>query len=325
MQEIVGYMTIGPLISSWCIWIFTSICDMFFKFILDERVYTNTDNKNTNVLVIILKQIVDKYWYSKRLELFEGKMYPAGLIIGMNFLAYTNTEATPLAFRQTKTTVRVLRWRWLPPLIPDDDINGLSNDIGKGMIRVSRRCNDNWNFMHEISYPIGISHETKMACLDMANKLAEAVKEKKGQARIILSGPPGVGKSTSIRGLTLLMNAILVPTFDPTRKGFNIFNVQSELRMTGNTRMIIICIEEFDGILNRLNDDSKILDASAEVIDKASWNNMMDFLQYIPNIVVIMTSNLDFHALDALDLPHGGALLREGRITHRFEMHEQKI
>ena len=47
---------------------------------------------------------------------------------------------------------------------------------------------------------------------------------------------------------------------------------------------------------------------------------MIAMLQFSPIVVLVMTSNLPCGDLDAIDRTHGGGLLRDGRVTHRFTM-----
>jgi hypothetical protein len=47
-------------------------------------------------------------------------------------------------------------------------------------------------------------------------------------------------------------------------------------------------------------------------------------LQFLNGVTFVMTTNLSFSDLDAIDAEHcGGALLRKGRITDRITMQQQ--
>jgi hypothetical protein len=58
-----------------------------------------------------------------------------------------------------------------------------------------------------------------------------------------------------------------------------------------------------------------------EVVDKATWNAMLDMLQFRDRVVLMMTTNATFAELDELDAREcSGSLLRTGRVTQRIEM-----
>ncbi|GAX85148.1 hypothetical protein CEUSTIGMA_g12567.t1 [Chlamydomonas eustigma] len=129
-----------------------------------------------------------------------------------------------------------------------------------------------------------------------------------GQGRIILRGAPGCGKTTATRILTYLVGGVLVPVFDPTRKCGSLWDISYYVRtMRGSNNWIIVVMEEFDGVLQKLdcthNKCSKEKDV--EVVDKASWNCMMDQLSYLPKVVLIMTTNETFENLNTLEKAAG--------------------
>ena len=142
---------------------------------------------------------------------------------------------------------------------------------------------------------------------------------------VILSGPPGCGKSTTARAVTMLLDAVLVPGFDPSRPGHTTTDVLVTVRdLTTVGTHVVISMDEFDVCVRRAVAGGALPAAlgdaetgTPEVTDKASWNAMMDMLQFVPKVTVIMSTNLTFKELDALD--PSGAMLRAGRVTQRID------
>ena len=137
-----------------------------------------------------------------------------------------------------------------------------------------------------------------------------------GQGRFLLQGTPGCGKSTSSRLLTRALgsNTMLFPSFDPTTPGESLSDM---LRYVDQNNLVVIVIEEFDVVLQKMMDKPVRAHKNLriEVSDKASWNNMLDALQFQSRMILVLTTNISDDALRKLDEGLGGGLLRSGRIT----------
>jgi hypothetical protein len=334
-------LTIGSMCAAWMSRLLDAACTVMRHLLLDERVYSEAQSKTA--LVYVMTRIRKDFIFAQRHEVFDGDMYPSGAVLGRSFAAFTcEIPAGANRMQPHLLTLRVLRWRWLPPLVPDGDLIGAMDDgVGKasGTILVLRTGSQevvsrDWRVSREMACPPGVAAAVRAGASGMADRIVAAATSNVGgggQARIVIVGPIGAGKSTAVRMAALALNATLVPVFDPSRPGYSVADVFGQLR--SGTR-VLLCIEEFEGTLGRLavpleNGMTPVVTAAVqasssgiapEVIDKASWNNMIDMLQFIPNAVLVMTSNLSFEELDAIDAIHGGALLREGRVTHRMSM-----
>ena len=277
----------------------------------------------------------------------DGKMRASGVIIGrwLSFVAITK-QVTVRHF--TVDGIVVWRWRFLPTLVPDDEALAAASSRGKAWVfRASGSSAEapNWRGRSELLCPDFVPR----AIVDGAREVAEAIAAaavKTRQARVIVSGPIGCGKSTTSRLLAAAIGRVtgdesavsLVAGFDPSRPGHSLAGVL-DLAQFADNHWVVVMLDEVDCVLSKL--DSAVGDANTppnsgaapivgsgkngvlpEVVDKGTWNAMLDMLQFYDRVILVMTTNLSFSELDAIDAPHRGALLRAGRVTMRVEMHE---
>lgn len=320
-------MTLCTMCASWMLTVLNGVLAVGRKLLLDERVYSETQNRAS--LTIVMHRIRASHVYAERHEIFDGSMFPCGMVVGSSFAAMTKTTVNGSFAPKEALTVRVLRWRWLPPLVADSDATGARSgaDEPKGTISVMRPDSQSvssrsWRLTREIACPAGVGAIERMNANAAADLIVSDARANGGQARVIVCGAPGTGKSTAVRLVALALDATLVPVFDPSRLGFSTGDVFASVQRGSR---IVIAMEEFDGVLmrlDRLSNDTSAQGITAEVKDKASWNNMLDMLQFMPNVVLVMTSNLSFAELDAIDAVHGLSLLRTGRITKRIAVED---
>ncbi|PNH04430.1 putative 26S protease subunit rpt4 [Tetrabaena socialis] len=136
-----------------------------------------------------------------------------------------------------------------------------------------------------------------------------------GQGRFLLQGEPGCGKSTAARLFAQkLGDCCLYPTFNPTSPGESLAEL---LRYVKRSQKVIVVMEEFDVVLRRVLREGKQAHKNfrVEVADKATWNNMMDMLQFQTRMGIILTTNRTDDEIAALNEEMGGSILRPGRIT----------
>jgi hypothetical protein len=142
-----------------------------------------------------------------------------------------------------------------------------------------------------------------------------------GQNRFVLCGKPGIGKSTVPRLVTERLkrtNDTYLYTLNPCTPGESIVKARDYAGLCTEDLCVVV-IEEFDCVLDRLG---KVhvgeTTATAMVTDKQSWNNMMDYIAYVPNVLLIMTTNRSKEELRDL---YDASLTRDGRVSAFFEMH----
>jgi hypothetical protein len=326
-------LSIGSMVASCATAAVSAALRGLLHLAFQERVYS--DESCATGMSAVVSRLSALHVFAQRREVVGGRMQPSGVVIGATFLARVECVSVSergMFARSGMTRVRVVRPRWMPPLVPDDAVTSSDSSPLPGVIRVLRNCGSRgcgWTLRSEIASPAAMPAAAAAVARDTASRIF-ALHKTAGdvaQVRVILSGPPGCGKSTTARVVALLLDAVLVPGFDPSRTGHATTDVllnARDLAVVGTH--VVLSMDEFDVCYRRAvaagalapapgNADSK---GPPEVTDKASWNAMMDMLQFVPKVTVVMSTNLTFPELDALD--PSGAMLRAGRVTQRIEM-----
>ena len=321
-------LSLSALVSSWVTRVISLVAQAIKHVAFHERVYS--DDLCRRGLLAVVDRVRTLHLFSQRREIIGSTMQPAGVVIGASFIAHVQNVVPKGYGLGPRMQVRVVRWRWMPPLVPDDACAQDAPPSSKGVITVLRKGNDNlsgWRVRLENACPAAVPRNAAAVARATASQIVEArtAGGEAAQVRVLISGPPGCGKSTTAREVALMLGAVLVPGFDPSRPGHAIdgaLEVAHGLRHT-STAPVVISMDEVDVCLRRavagMPCSSKLGgggECPPDVTDKSSWNAMLDMLQFLPNVVLVMSTNLTFAELDALDAT--GAMLREGRVTHRI-------
>lgn len=132
----------------------------------------------------------------------------------------------------------------------------------------------------------------------------------------ILHGSPGCGKSTTLRILTNKLNGILFSEYDPTK----VHSIKNIIRNYKDIEPLIIGYEEFDVSFDKIiNDNVKndYEDIILDAINKASWNNLIDYIKRKKNIIFIMTTNKTIDQIKDM-VKKDSSYFRSGRVDAHF-------
>ena len=319
-------LSTGALVANWVTGAIRTAIRAILYMVFHERVYS--ENCCKLGMNAVIERVSAQHIFSERREVVGTRMQPSGIVIGPSFIA--RVERIPASDRSVHSAagmrVRVLRFRWMPPLVSDDAILNNAENSKPGVIRVLRQCgtgrNAKWAMRNEVASPASVPAVAAAVAGNLASKIASLHKtDSTAQVRVVLSGPPGCGKSTTARVVAKLLGAVLVPGFDPSRPGHNVGDVLTMRNMYAGEHTVI-SMDEFDMCIRRaITGEPHPADTDMgvpEVTDKASWNALMDMLQFVPSVTIVMSSNLTFPELDAMD--PSGAMLRAGRVTHRIDV-----
>ena len=343
-------LTTSGVLAGWVASAVHALFEGILRILTLERTYT--ESRNHGGMEALLSTLESTHLFAERRDARgNGSAYMtvAGTVIGSAYVAFVEVETKNDLFRVDRRMmrVRVLRPRWLGPLLPDSIANGVDDEVRQdGSICVMRQSGSNigaleWQTRRELASPSFVVDTVRADAEAVAEHMEHAARTSPGRhARVLMTGPPGIGKTTSTRLLAMRLGAVLVPSFDPTRPGADIQGLLCDIGHDRGHRngeahpsldrgsWAVIVMEDVDGCMGRLRPTSAGLgpdaDASShgvrtEVVDKASWTGMLDMLQYTPRVVLVMTSNKSTTDLEGLDVRAGGALLRKGRVTDRCD------
>ena len=157
----------------------------------------------------------------------------------------------------------------------------------------------------------------------IVNSIIDFYHENDGVAVVLISGPPGCGKSSVCEQLIRYFaekkqSVSFCNDFCFTKSGYwweSLWNSrESEMKP------MIVLVDEIDGSLNLIKTNSVEKDKNHRLTahDKASWNRFFDAVERktYKNLILVMTTNLTLDQIDEGDT----ALTRPGRVNLRFEV-----
>ena len=317
-------LTLGSLIAGWVTHAFSYAMKAVKRVAFQERIYS--EQTCLKGVVAIMKRLSALHLFSERREMIGARMEPSGIIVGLTFVAFVDRMPEGQnRYSMTNRSLRVIRWRWLPPLVPDNEI--ADDGVVKcpaGIIRVLRKNSTAWYMQREHACPAAVPSSSAASARALAARIVslhnDTINGAAAQVRVVLSGAPGCGKTTTARLVAESLGSVLVSGFDPSRPGQHVHDVFAAV----SGYHLVFSLDELDVCLRRAVhgalSGSCVDVAPPAVTDKATWNALMDMLQFMPNVMLIMSTNLTFAELDALD--DSGAMLRAGRVTQRIAVED---
>jgi hypothetical protein len=140
--------------------------------------------------------------------------------------------------------------------------------------------------------------------------------DRMGRCTIFIDGVTNAGKSTIGYLVAKELRGSYCHTFNPTEPGDHISNATLD-NIFDESPMIIV-LEEVDQMLKNVHVGSVQLNAKTptSIYNKTTWCSFLDDMIFYKRVILIMTSNADRAALDALDPSY----LRPGRVDAYFCM-----
>ena len=265
-----------------------------------------------------IKRVADSYNIPELTVSFQCAPY---------FVAYVETLLVGFEAAQY-TKIHVYRWRWSPPLSnADRDAPSKLLVTMDNVIKVLECCSNdvrdvgNLSTFKEIALDDAMPAEARECAKTAATEIADAYKQGNGKACVfVLHGSPGVGKSSTAREVTRLLNGILYSAYDPTRCGECLWGIISNYAM--DSAPMVIAFEEFDIALSAVVNQTvqETDDLRRDATDKRSWNGLLDRLKRKTNVVMIMTTNRMRSDLVS-DVCNGDeSYIRPGRVDRHIEL-----
>lgn len=139
-----------------------------------------------------------------------------------------------------------------------------------------------------------------------------------GSGVFMVCGPPATGKtSAGVRAAQILgANTVVCTCLDPSRAGNLISEAVKARDEHDPSAALVLIINEFDIVLDRLGCIPCHPTLVTEVTDKGSWNDWLDDVYRWKNVVIWLTSNADARKIASYD----PSLTRAIRVTVQFRI-----
>jgi DNA replication protein DnaC len=151
---------------------------------------------------------------------------------------------------------------------------------------------------YNFSYKIDKIKCTDYLATDSQKTIINSVLEfyqRNNKCVIMVSGPPGTGKSSLGILIAKEVNGYLCETFNPTNPGDYLRTVRTQVNPTFKNPLILL-LDEFDTLLYSIHKKQVALHENlpTEVYDKPTWNKLFDNIDHgiHPHLIVILTTNL---------------------------------
>lgn len=163
--------------------------------------------------------------------------------------------------------------------------------------------------VEEIAYSDDVDKNIIENSKQIANVICDKMYKERRSQIFMLSGPPGCGKTTTARIIAKQLNATLYPDYTPIRPEYNLWSSYNYVKY--NSQALVVVMEEVDVVIKAIK-NGKITSTKCNIMDKISWNNTLDKIKRMNNIVLIMTTNKSLNEIK--DMCNDDSLTRKHRI-----------
>lgn len=242
---------------------------------------------------------------------------PNGLIFGYYFIGYIYLDEKGFRYMKIFSTKNFLlknKFCRDSSEVSSDDFS--EKDSDDSILYYERNGRYENLYYNELEF--SIKYEPLESQLKIVDTL-ESYNRENNSFSVVLSGPPGSGKSMLPIFLAQRINGCIVDSFNPTDPGDSIFKITSSVEPTSDKKLIIV-MEEIDVLLEKIVNNSieKHKNIHVEISNKQDWNKFLDKIDrnIYSNIILIMTTNKDIDFFNNLD----PSFLRNGRLDFFFLM-----
>ena len=257
--------------------------------------------------------IKSNYIWSLFTTVEQNVTIPTGLVVGKKFIAWCNMNQVSHAYSSETVWDIWFCYRWSRP-------NTSKVKDERPEMTILKKIRPHLGAMYEkLKIACVIIDKPEFSPIEQTAKdilkFAQNSKKKIGIFNCIalLTGPSGKGKSHITKYLSRLLayKSIVVEDFDPTSPAQSIEMIINEAKASVD-KPLIVMLTEVDKIIDRFH-TGKIqphTNFTIQVREKDSWNALLDYMCFIDNCIVIMTTNKPYDHFNSLDPSY----LRQGRV-----------
>lgn len=282
-------------------------------FLVEEREYGHIRNRS-HVKTVVEKATTRSMFTFGKTLFFDQQKIPQ-YAVGKWFFCYTETRcSTSMNGPDEDLKVHIWTWKGTPPLVTDVTLT-VDTSLKTGHISVlKRRAGPLSEFCitRTTQRTLRAGCPTVEASMKVVKQMAEQYRAT-GEGRFVLYGPPGSGKSTALRLLAEELGAEIFPSFNPTIPSESIEGVIEWL--PNEKQLLLAGLNEVDCVLDKFGTIKTDGEYQVQVHDKKSWNQTLDDVADMPNVILVMTTN---RTMEDMLSRYDSSLLRPGRVTGWF-------
>lgn len=245
----------------------------------------------------ILKYVKETYIYSTEQVLEDNEYKPGGLILGKYYaIRIEEQEKHLLKFhlycRNEKSFLQDIKDLDEQPSPKISDDISLIPKIRHVKWMMKRGREYKHLFYHKIDIPV-LHEPTDGQDIIIRDIVHNYRMNDIKNWKCLITGNPGCGKSYIARFVAREINGIFINEFNPTHPGDTLSDILRDCNPTDKQPMVIL-LNEYDDIIKFVEDDSKIIHPNIVtcVYNKTTHNHFLDVIEDIPNIILILTTNV---------------------------------
>lgn len=321
----------------------------FFMYLIGIKCFKMKHNR-PGITDKLLNFLSHNTIYSSEFICIDGKIYPSGYILGKGFIGIIHSvsswdkEVTVDMTIYLKNFERIMEYSMKENNLMNinsesdndsntdtssDNVSGSDTDTNSTDTcafytdkRSVSQCNIYVKGLYrsgDFGYFSYKSFNMNMYCKihPLQQTIVDSIKKsymtaKKGCLKVLLHGQSGSGKTSIAKFLALQLDSMYVESFNPIDPGDEFMCLYDDHSSKVRESPLIVVINEYDNIIKRIYANQVNVHKRFPIAwtDKTSHNNFLDKLDYLSNLIFIMTSNSPpewFHSVDE-------SLIRKKRI-----------
>lgn len=304
-----------------------SFISLFMIIILQIKIKVLEENDDTPQFSKIYKSINQNIKYSQYTVIKKEGEEHYGLTCGKWFLALISKlkeENKNQSNNQNKNKIILIYFfeeKWIKEHFIFKEEPKKDDELTiKSKLIVNSFCKkDNWIDGRYILYKFKIPNTVNNSQINVVDKIFDHYSQNDKRCVSCIFGPPGTGKTTIAKLLSIKIDGLLIYDYVPINTGHSWNKIINEAR-SDSSKPLVILIDEVDIILELVNNGIKNTNKWTEldVKDKPSWNKWFDFkINNTDNIIVIFTMNKPYSEL--IKNINDCSYLRKGRCDLKIQ------
>ncbi len=287
---------------------------------------TRVEGNHSDEKIVILKRHILKHYIFCSYMFHASKKDPCGVVVGKWFVVFTD----PLNDRYTNTFYMIGSTDFLE----SDKENEIGSQQPEGMSRGSLRSyttalriGGTYHTQYNIKKmpTFLIEFKQQMEIVASVVSMAETSERNKFgfNARCVISGPPGSGKSSVARILTERLCGVLCTEFNPSSPGDALGTLLAAADHERDNPLVVL-FDEWDAVVEACR-NGPLPPNKKHVRQTYDWGTLLKFLDdtaYVNNTIFLFTTN---KPVEWMQEDKRAAAFRRGRIDEVFQLKGEDI